>query len=86
MRKYFLFFLLLLFACTDRTALTENVGGIPEELIEHCEDYTRNGTVVNLCATCGDGVCDPIEECTPDCQGQDCTIDGCGPLHCPQDC
>ena len=51
-----------------------------------CATYTYDGREEKHCATCGNGVCEPLEQCSPStCSELICT-DDCGGLYCPQDC
>ena len=64
----------------------EILRSVPEKEGEECLDYVRGGVTEEHCATCGDGVCESFETCTPSlCNGEMCT-DDCGPLHCTADC
>ena len=52
----------------------------------NCFSYSRDDTEVEYCATCGNGVCEKGEKCTPSAiDGGNQTSD-CGPLYCPKDC
>jgi len=59
----------------------------------NCATYRRDGKAEEHCATCGNGVCEEFENCTPStCSSQSgdmptgrCTSD-CGPLYCRKDC
>ncbi|MDP6575485.1 MAG: S-layer homology domain-containing protein [Candidatus Peribacteraceae bacterium] len=52
-----------------------------------CANYMRFGEQLEVCATCGNGVCESFEQCSPSsCSaGGACTSD-CGPLYCKGDC
>jgi putative hemolysin len=68
----------------------ENCTPYGQETVEKCGNYTRNGTSFEVCATCGNGVCEEYEECTSsiiNCGEDGCvgTMD-CGPIYCPEDC
>jgi len=74
--------------------IAENPGNCPEDCevpVEHCYSYTRDNEIVVKCATCGDGICEPYEECTSSdvmCETPTNCIatDDCGGLYCPEDC
>ena len=52
-----------------------------------CANYMRFGERLQVCATCGNGVCESFEQCSPSTctAGGACTKD-CGPLYCEDDC
>jgi len=53
---------------------------------QKCADYSRDGRSERHCVTCGDGICETYEKCTPStCSGGMCTAD-CGSLYCTKDC
>jgi cysteine-rich repeat protein len=54
---------------------------------EQCAMYMRFGEQIEACATCGNGVCESYEKCSPSSctAGGACTND-CGPLYCESDC
>lgn len=53
---------------------------------EQCAMYMRYGEHKNVCATCGNGICESFEPCTAStCTAQNCSSD-CGDLYCPEDC
>ena len=60
---------------------------MPVENKERCFDYTVNDKVERVCATCGNGVCERFEACTPTfCNAAGICTHDCGPLYCPEDC
>ncbi|MFH1670579.1 MAG: S-layer homology domain-containing protein [Patescibacteria group bacterium] len=53
---------------------------------EKCATYMRFGERRDVCATCGNGICESFEQCTAStCSAQNCSSD-CGDLYCPKDC
>jgi hypothetical protein len=87
------------FPCPDRTVCTDDVRECPDgsyvkrvapdcefEPCANCGVYSRDGQRKEICAVCGDNVCEPFEKCVPSvCSNGICTAD-CGPLYCPEDC
>lgn len=55
-----------------------------------CATYEDIDGRKEYCATCGDGVCTAIEQCTSssvkNVNGDIVSTNDCGPLYCPRDC
>lgn len=51
-----------------------------------CGLFYHYGEEIAACASCGDGLCDPYESCTPSSLSEELSTADCGPLYCPQDC
>lgn len=77
--------------CDKDKFIERCMSGVKKENSEHgdngnCGEYRNNGEVKKVCASCGNGICEPYETCTSSsCTKEACTND-CGPLYCPKDC
>lgn len=54
--------------------------------LETCATFGRNGTQIQVCAACGDGVCNEYEWCVPSLSNEEIATADCGQLYCPEDC
>lgn len=54
---------------------------------QQCAIYRRGTTQKEVCATCGNDVCEPYERCTSStCSADGTCTEDCGPLYCDEDC
>ena len=61
-------------------------GTCQQDCGQKCATYIRDGLKKEVCATCGNSVCESYETCTSSsCNGDVCTAD-CGFLFCSKDC
>ena len=53
---------------------------------QQCGTYIRNERREIHCATCGNSICEPFEDCAPSSCTSEACISDCGPLYCKKDC